>query len=205
MSLAACNWRCDSDFKRRFSALRLLKLDMETATLGGGCFWCLEAVYDEMHGVTSVESGYMGGRLENPDYHAVCTGKTGHVEVVQVTFDPEVTSYRDILEVFFAIHDPTSMDRQGNDAGTQYRSVIFTHSEQQRETAQRIIAELNSDGIAGRPIVTQVRPATTFYKAEEYHQEYYKNNPQQGYCSFVVAPKLKKFREKFAEKRRRGA
>jgi peptide-methionine (S)-S-oxide reductase len=116
-----------------------------------------------------------------------------------------VTSYREILEVFFSIHDPTSMDRQGNDAGTQYRSVIFTHSEQQRETAQRIIAELNSDGIASRPIVTQMRPATTFYKAEEYHQEYYKNNPQQGYCSFVVAPKLKKFREKFAEKRRKGA
>jgi peptide-methionine (S)-S-oxide reductase len=127
------------------------------------------------------------------------------VEVVQVTFDPAVTSYRDILEVFFSIHDPTSMDRQGNDSGTQYRSVIFTHSEQQKETAQRIIAELNSDGIGGRPIVTQVRPATTFYKAEDYHQEYYKNNPQQGYCAFVVAPKLKKFREKFAEKRRKGA
>ena len=178
---------------------------METATLGGGCFWCLEAVYDDMEGVSSVESGYMGGLVENPDYHAVCTGRTGHVEVVQITFDPAVTSYREILEVFFSIHDPTSMDRQGNDAGTQYRSVIFTHSEQQRETAQRMIAELNSDGIAGRPIVTQVRPATTFYKAEDYHQEYYKNNPQQGYCSFVVAPKLKKFREKFAEKRRKGA
>ena len=178
---------------------------METATLGGGCFWCLEAVYDEMEGVISVESGYMGGHVDNPDYHAVCTGKTGHVEVVQITFDPEVTSYRDILEVFFAIHDPTSMDRQGNDAGTQYRSVIFTHSEQQRRTAQQLIAELDSDAMSGRKIVTQVRPASKFYEAEAYHQEYFKNNPGQGYCSFVVAPKLKKFREKFAEKRRKEA
>ena len=178
---------------------------METATLGGGCFWCLEAVYDEMEGVSSVESGYMGGHVDNPDYHAVCTGKTGHVEVVQVTFDPQVTSYRDILEVFFAIHDPTSMDRQGNDAGTQYRSVIFTHSEQQRQTALQLIAELDGDAMSGRKIVTQVRPASTFYKAEEYHQEYFKKNPGQGYCSFVVAPKVKKFREKFAEKLRKGA
>jgi peptide-methionine (S)-S-oxide reductase len=177
---------------------------METATLGGGCFWCLEAVYDDMEGVTSAESGYMGGHVDNPDYHAVCTGRTGHVEVVQVTFDPEVTSYREILEVFFSIHDPTSMDRQGNDSGTQYRSVIFTHSDQQKKTAQEVIAELESAGDLGRPVVTQVRPATTFYKAEEYHQKYFKNNPQQGYCAFVVAPKLKKFREKFAEKRRKG-
>jgi len=178
---------------------------METATLGGGCFWCLEAVYDEMEGVGSVESGYMGGHVANPDYHAVCTGKTGHVEVVQITFDPEVTSYRDILEVFFSIHDPTSMDRQGNDAGTQYRSVIFTHSEQQRKVAQQLIAELDADSISGKQIVTEVRPATTFYKAEEYHQNYFAKNPGQGYCSFVVAPKVKKFREKFAEKRRKGA
>jgi peptide-methionine (S)-S-oxide reductase len=178
---------------------------METATLGGGCFWCLEAVYDEMEGVISVESGYMGGHVANPDYHAVCTGKTGHVEVVQVTFDPAVTSYRDILEVFFAIHDPTSMDRQGNDAGTQYRSAIFTHNEQQRETAQQMMAELDGEGIASRPVVTQVRPAGTFYEAEAYHQEYFKNNPDQGYCALVVSPKLKKFREKFAAKRRKRA
>ncbi|MCX6630627.1 MAG: peptide-methionine (S)-S-oxide reductase MsrA [Candidatus Solibacter sp.] len=175
---------------------------METATLGGGCFWCLEAVYDEMQGVSSVESGYMGGHVENPDYHAVCAGKTGHVEVVQVTFDPQVTSYREILQVFFAMHDPTSVDRQGNDAGPQYRSAIFTHSEQQREMAQQLIAELDGEGIASRPIVTEVRPATAFYEAEEYHQEYFKNNPQQGYCAFVVAPKLKKFREEFGAKRR---
>jgi peptide-methionine (S)-S-oxide reductase len=178
---------------------------METATLGGGCFWCLEAVYNEMEGVISVESGYMGGHVENPDYHAVCTGKTGHVEVVRITFDSDVTSYLEILEVFFAIHDPTSMDRQGNDAGTQYRSVIFTYSERQREMAQQVIAELDGEGIASRPVVTQVRPAATFYAAEAYHQEYFVNNPQQGYCTFVVAPKLKKFREKFAEKRRKQA
>ena len=178
---------------------------METATLGGGCFWCLEAVYDEMEGVMSVESGYMGGHVADPDYHAVCTGKSGHVEVVQVTFDPEVTSYREILQVFFVMHDPTSMDRQGNDAGTQYRSAIFTHSERQREMAQQTIAELDGEGISSTPIVTQVRPAATFYEAEAYHQEYFVNNPQQGFCALVVAPKLKKFREKFAQKRRKGA
>ena len=152
----------------------------ETATLGGGCFWCLEAVYDEMEGVLSVESGYMGGHVPNPDYHTVCTGRSGHVEVVQVTFDPAVASYRDILEVFFAIHDPTSMDRQGNDSGPQYRSVIFYHGEQQRAVAEEVIGELKADGLE---IVTEVRPASTFYKAEDYHQEYFRNNPQQPYCA----------------------
>ena len=175
---------------------------METVTLGGGCFWCLEAVFDEMAGVTSVESGYMGGHVADPDYHAVCTGRTGHVEVVQVTFDPAVTSSRDILGVFFAIHDPTSMDRQGNDAGSQYRSAIFTHSDEQRKTALEVIAELNAESSDGRPIVTQVLPATTFYIAEDYHQEYFAKNPNQGYCSFVVAPKVRKFREHFAAKRK---
>jgi len=175
---------------------------METVTLGGGCFWCLEAVFDEMKGVTSVESGYMGGHVADPDYHAVCTGRTGHVEVVQVTFDPGVTNFRDILGVFFAIHDPTSMDRQGNDVGSQYRSVIFTHSEEQRKAALETIAELNAESHDGRPIVTQVLPATTFYIAEDYHQEYFAKNPNQGYCSFVVAPKVRKFREHFAAKRK---
>jgi len=175
---------------------------METVTLGGGCFWCLEAVFDEMEGVTSVESGYMGGHVADPDYHAVCTGRTGHVEVVQVTFDPAVTSFRDILGVFFAIHDPTSMDRQGNDVGSQYRSAIFTHNEEQRKTALEVIAELNAESDDGRKIVTQVLPATTFYIAEDYHQEYFAKNPNQGYCSFVVAPKVRKFREHFAAKRK---
>ena len=167
----------------------------EIATLGGGCFWCLEAVYDELQGVTSVESGYMGGQVPNPDYRTVCTGRSGHVEVVQVTFDPSIAPYRDILEVFFAIHDPTSMDRQGNDSGTQYRSVIFYHSDAQRATAEAMIRELNDAGEG--PIVTEVRPAGTFYIAEDYHQEYFQNNPQQPYCTFVVSPKVKKFREKF--------
>jgi peptide-methionine (S)-S-oxide reductase len=170
----------------------------ETVTLGGGCFWCLEAVYDRMSGVLSVESGYMGGHVENPSYQDVCTGRTGHVEVVQVTFDPDVTSLRDVLEVFFAIHDPTSMDRQGNDAGSQYRSVIFYHDDGQRAVAEEMIREL------GPGIVTEVRPASTFYIAEDYHQEYFQNNPNQPYCAYVVAPKVAKFRQKFAEKLRSG-
>ncbi|MBZ5724030.1 MAG: peptide-methionine (S)-S-oxide reductase MsrA [Acidobacteriia bacterium] len=174
----------------------------ETATLGGGCFWCLEAVYQHLQGVLSVESGYMGGHVPNPDYRAVCTGATGHAEVVQVTFDSEVTSYREILEVFFAIHDPTTRDRQGNDAGTQYRSVIFYHSEPQRAQAEQLIAELAAGRVWRDPIVTEVLPAAAFYKAEDYHQEYFRNNPQQPYCTYVVAPKLKKFREKFAAKLR---
>jgi len=174
----------------------------EIATLGGGCFWCLEAVYDEMAGVASVESGYMGGHVPNPDYRTVCAGRSGHVEVVQVTFDTAVLSFRDILEVFFAIHDPTSMDRQGNDSGPQYRSVIFYNDDAQRAAAEQLIAVLDHENAFGRPIVTELRPATTFYLAEDYHQEYFVNNPQQPYCTFVVSPKVKKFREKFASRRR---
>ena len=177
----------------------------QTATLGGGCFWCLEAVYQEMAGIVSVVSGYMGGHVPNPGYRAVCTGATGHVEVVQVTFDPEAVSYRDILEVFFAIHDPTSRDRHGNDSGPQYRSVIFYHSEPQHSAAAGMITELEAEGVFSRTIVTEVRPASEFYKAEDYHQEYFRNNPQQPYCAFVVTPKLKKFREKFAARMRRQA
>jgi peptide-methionine (S)-S-oxide reductase len=178
---------------------------METITLGGGCFWCLEAVYVEMEGVQSVVSGYMGGRVADPDYRSVCTGSTGHIEVVQVTYDPAVTSTREILEVFFAIHDPTSLDRQGNDAGTQYRSAIFYHTQEQYETAQALIDELEREKIWSRPIVTEVRPAVEFYPAEDYHQNYFANNPQQPYCSFVVSPKVRKFREKFAAKMRKHA
>jgi peptide-methionine (S)-S-oxide reductase len=177
----------------------------EIATLGGGCFWCLEAVYDEMHGVVSVESGYMGGTLPDPDYRSVCTGRTGHIEVVQVTFDPAVTTYREILEVFFAIHDPTSMDRQGNDSGPQYRSAIFYHGDAQKRTALEFIAELNHDDVYGRPVATEMRPAETFYIAEDYHQEYFRNNPQQPYCASVVAPKVHKFRKAFTSKLRKGA
>jgi len=153
-----------------------------------------------MQGVVSIESGYMGGHTDNPTYREVCGGRTGHVEVVQVKFDPAVTPYREILEAFFAIHDPTSLDRQGNDSGPQYRSVIFYHSDAQREVAESMILELENEKIWDRPIVTEVRPATTFYKAEDYHQNYFRENPAQPYCAFVVAPKVKKFREKFAHK-----
>src|SRR5262249_24754234 len=155
--------------------------------------WCLEAVYDEMAGVVSVESGYMGGHVANPSYEAVCSGRTGHVEVARVTFDPEQTSYREILEVFFTIHDPTTRDRQGNDVGTQYRSVIFYHDERQRSVAEEFIRELEAEEVFGAPIVTEVRPTETFYPAEGYHQEYFRRNPQQPYCAYIVAPKVRKF------------
>lgn len=177
--------------------------EREIATLGGGCFWCLEAVYEGMEGVLSVESGYMGGSLAAPTYQDVCTGATGHVEVVRLAFDPAVTTFREILEVFFTIHDPTTRDRQGADVGPQYRSVIFYHSPEQRETAERTIADLDRAGIWNAPIVTEVRPAETFYPAESYHQQYYRNNPRQPYCMVVVEPKVRKFREKFAARLKR--
>jgi len=167
----------------------------EVATLAGGCFWCLEAVFDIMEGVVSVESGYMGGEMENPDYRSVCTGMTGHAEVVQITFDPAVTSFRDLLAVFFVVHDPTTLNRQGNDVGTQYRSAIFYHSEEQKQAAQQVIAELDV-----APVVTQVVPLERFYIAEDYHQEYFAKHPNEGYCSFVVAPKVAKFQKNFAGK-----
>ena len=177
----------------------------EVAVLGGGCFWCLEAVYQQMDGVLSVESGYMGGQAPNPTYQQVCGGRTGYVEVVQVTFDPDVTPYREILEVFFAFHDPTTRDRQGNDVGTQYRSVIFYTSPEQQQTAEKLIGELNADHVWSDPIVTDVRSASEFYRAEDYHQNYFRNNPDQPYCAFVVAPKAQKFREKFKHKLKRTA
>ncbi len=176
----------------------------EIATLGGGCFWCLEAVYDRMEGVLSVESGYMGGHLPNPSYTAVCSGTTGHVEVVRVTFDPGVVGFREILEVFFSIHDPTTLDRQGNDVGTQYRSVIFYHNEEQRATALAMIRELTAEQVFRDPVVTAVEPAAQFYVAEDYHQEYFQNHPNQPYCAYIVAPKVKKFREKFASRLRKA-
>lgn len=177
----------------------------EIATLGGGCFWCLEAVFDEMEGVLSVESGYTGGHVVNPSYKDVCMGTTGHAEVVRVTFDPAITSYREILQVFFTIHDPTTLDRQGNDVGTQYRSAIFYHSEAQKKTAEEVIAELNKAEIYDGPIVTEVVAEEPFYVAEDYHQQYFENHSFQPYCMFVVSPKVKKFREKFAAKRKKTA
>ncbi len=174
----------------------------ETITLGGGCFWCLEAVYDQMLGVTDVVSGYAGGHVVNPTYEAVCGGRTGHAEVVQVTFDATVTGLREILEVFFTIHDPTTLNRQGNDVGPQYRSAIFYHSPEQKALAEEIIRELNTANLWGRPIVTEVAPLTVFYPAEAYHQEYFARNPYQGYCRAIIAPKVAKFRQKYAHKLR---
>lgn len=172
----------------------------EVATLGGGCFWCLEAVYDQLNGVLHVESGYAGGHVAHPTYEQVCTGRTGHAEVVQVTFDPAVISYREILEVFFAIHDPTTLNRQGADVGTQYRSVIFYHSPAQKEIAEAMIAELEARRVFPNRIVTEVTPLNAFYPAEAYHQEYYQNHPGQPYCRVVIAPKLEKFRKQFGLK-----
>ncbi len=170
----------------------------ETATLGGGCFWCLEAVYQELKGVQHVESGYAGGHVPNPTYEQVCEGSTGHAEVVRVSFDPETVSYRELLEIFFTIHDPTTPNRQGNDVGTQYRSVIFYHTPAQQETARQVIAAMAN--VWDAPIVTELSPVEEYYKAEDYHQNYFRQHPLQGYCAFVVAPKVAKFRKVFADK-----
>ena len=172
---------------------------LEVATLAGGCFWCLEAVFDDVRGVEDVVSGYMGGQDANPSYEAVCGGMTGHAEVVQVAFDPTVISYREILMVFFGIHNPTTLNQQGNDVGTQYRSAIFTHSSEQAAIAKESIAHLTKEGIFNDTIVTEVVQAQTFFPAEQYHQEYFKRNPHQGYCAAVVSPKVAKFRNNFVK------
>ncbi len=172
----------------------------EMATLAGGCFWCLEAVFDELQGVESVESGYMGGQLKNPTYEDICSGGTGHAEVIRITYDPKKVSFQDILEVFFVIHDPTTLNRQGNDAGTQYRSAIFFHTPQQQAAAAQTIARLDASKLWDDPIVTEVTPAEKFYIAEDYHQEYFARNPSQSYCAFVVQPKVAKFRKHFLSK-----
>jgi len=167
----------------------------EIATLAGGCFWCIEAVYNDLQGVVKAESGYSGGATPNPSYQAVCTGETGHAEVVQVTFNPEVISFEELLHVFFAVHDPTTLNRQGADVGTQYRSAIFYHSAEQKATAEKVVSEVSSQW--NNPIVTEITPFEKFYAAEDYHQEYFANNPNQPYCRAVVAPKVEKFRQKF--------
>ncbi len=180
--------------------MTLLDKGKETATLGGGCFWCLEAVFDGLQGVDSVESGYMGGHVKDPGYAEVCGGQSGHAEVVQIRFDPAMVSFRELLEVFFVIHDPTTRNRQGNDAGPQYRSVIFHHSPEQKAAAEELIGRLDAAGLWGRPVVTEVAPADTFYIAEVEHQEYYARNPYQPYCMMVVEPKVVKFRKHFTAK-----
>jgi peptide-methionine (S)-S-oxide reductase len=175
----------------------------ESATLGGGCFWCLEAVFQELRGVTRVVSGYAGGHVEQPTYEQVCTGTTGHAEVVQIEFDPDVLGYEDVLHVFFSIHDPTTPNRQGGDVGPQYRSVIFHHDDRQRQVAEAVIAQLERDGTFDAPIVTQLEPLDRFYDAEAYHRDYFRRNAQQPYCSAVIAPKVAKFRSMHMERLRR--
>ncbi len=177
----------------------------ETAILGGGCFWCLEAVYDQLDGVESVESGYMGGHVDNPTYEQVCGKRTGHAEVVQIAFDPAEVSYEDLLRVFFTIHDPTTKDRQGNDVGPQYRSIILTTSDAQAATAKAVMKEVSDAGIWGAPLVTQLEPAREFYEAEEEHHDYFARNPYAGYCRVVVAPKVIKFRKMFADRLKASA
>jgi peptide-methionine (S)-S-oxide reductase len=177
-----------------------MEMDLQIATLAGGCFWCLEAVFTELKGVGSVTSGYSGGKVVNPSYEQVCGGMTGHAEVVQVRFDPSVISYRDLLTIFFTIHDPTTLNRQGNDVGTQYRSAVFYHDEQQKKIAEEVIREMTESKVWDAPIVTGVTPFDTFYPAEDYHQDYFKNNPFQGYCRVVIAPKVAKFRHEFAQR-----
>jgi len=170
------------------------------ATVAGGCFWCLEAVYDQIKGVVAVESGYMGGQVDPPTYDAVCSGRTGHAEAVRITFDPTVVSYRELLEVLFVIHDPTTINRQGHDVGTQYRSSIFYHTPEQKQVAEAVIAAVTKEKLYADPIVTEITPAGTWYEAEPYHQEYFARNPIQGYCTAVVGPKVVKFRKQFASK-----
>lgn len=172
----------------------------EIATLAGGCFWCLEALFLELRGVEKVESGYSGGNVPNPSYDQVCTGTTGHAEVVQITFDPTIISFRELLEVFFTIHDPTTLNRQGADVGTQYRSAIFYHTQEQREIAEHVMKEFREAKIWDAPIVTEIRAFTTFYRAEEYHQGYYKRNPEQPYCRIVIEPKVAKLRKQYRAK-----
>ena len=171
--------------------------EREVATLGGGCFWCLDAVYRDVRGVESVVSGYAGGQTPRPSYEQVCSGRTGHAEVVQITFDPKVVSYRELLEIFFTIHDPTTPNRQGADVGTQYRSIVLYHSPEQQQTAKEVIAELQAKRVWDAPIVTQIEPLEAFYRAEDYHQNYFARNPNQPYCQIVISPKVAKFRQKY--------
>jgi peptide-methionine (S)-S-oxide reductase len=178
---------------------------LETATLGAGCFWCVEAVFDDLRGVTDVVSGYSGGTTENPTYKEVCSETTGHAEVAQITFDPEVISFKEILQVFFAVHDPTTLNRQGNDIGTSYRSAIFYHDDEQKRVAEEVIKEVTDEGVYDNPIVTEVTPFEKFWPAENYHQEYFANNPTQPYCAAVVAPKVAKFRKKFVDRLKSGS
>jgi len=179
--------------------------NVEQATLGGGCFWCTEAIFLKLNGVEEVKSGYSGGKIKNPSYREVCTGRTGHAEVIQITFDPKIISFAEILEVFFATHDPTTLNRQGNDIGTQYRSVIFYHNEEQKKIAEKVLSLFEKDKVYDNPVVTEITPFSNFYLAEDYHNNYFEQNPAQPYCQFVIAPKVEKFQKIFKEKLKQPA
>ncbi|MBP9838327.1 MAG: peptide-methionine (S)-S-oxide reductase MsrA [Proteobacteria bacterium] len=181
-------------------AAAMEEVTLETATLGGGCFWCIEAIVQRLKGVSKVESGYSGGKTTNPTYQQVSSGETGHAEVIQISFDPKIISYAEILEVFLHLHDPTTLNRQGNDIGTQYRSAIFYHSEEQKQAAEEVIKKITATKLWNKPIVTEVTPFKEFYRAEEYHQNYYNRNKSQGYCSFIIAPKINKLLKEFKDK-----
>jgi len=201
--LAATFGACQADTsteKKKETMSVISPSSVDTATFGAGCFWCVEASFESLKGVVSATSGYSGGGIKNPSYKEVCTGRTGHAEVVQVVYDPTVISFKDLLEAFFTVHDPTQLNRQGNDVGTQYRSAVFYHNEEQRELATKAIAKLNAAKAFPKPIVTEVSAFSTFYSAEDYHQQYYENNPDQPYCAMVVQPKLEKFKKVFKEK-----
>ncbi|MCA9193181.1 MAG: peptide-methionine (S)-S-oxide reductase MsrA [Planctomycetales bacterium] len=195
-------WLNAQETQNKEAALSTAKEEsqLEVATFGGGCFWCVEAVFENLEGVQNVVSGYAGGHVKNPDYKAVCTGRTGHAEVCQIHYDPKVVSFDELLEVFWKTHDPTTLNRQGNDIGTQYRSVIYYHTPEQQRLAEAYKQKLNKSGAFRSRIVTEISPIETFYSAEDYHQDYYRNNPEQGYCQFVVRPKVDKFKEVFADK-----
>ncbi len=191
---------CNGQKKKKTADMNVSNLDnTEIATLGAGCFWCVEAVFQELKGVYKVESGYMGGTVDNPTYSAVCSGTTGHAEVAQITYDPKVVSFKKILSVFFTTHDPTTLNRQGADVGSQYRSAIFYHSENQKNTSKEVIEALNQEKAYPSPIVTEITKASTYYPADDYHQDYFINNPNQGYCRYVIQPKMEKFRKVFKD------
>ena len=201
-SSSGCDKRETKVYPERKSEVGVTKSmdSLQVATFGSGCFWCTEAIFERLNGVVKVESGYSGGKVKNPTYEEVCTGTTGHAEVTQITYDPSVISFDELLEVFWKTHDPTTLNRQGNDVGTQYRSVIFYQNEEQKELAEKYKAELDKSGVWDNPVVTEISPFTNFYPAEGYHQDYYENNPAQPYCSFVITPKIEKFEKVFKEK-----
>lgn len=190
---------CDSHQSKNQEEMKTTDKRYQTATLGGGCFWCVEAIYLDIRGVISVTSGYSGGKIKNPTYREVSSGMTSHAEVIQIVFDPEIISYRDIVTIFFHVHDPTTLNRQGADVGTQYRSVIYYHDENQKLVAEEVMKETAASKIWNDPLVTELSPYTAFYKAEDYHQDYYANNPSASYCTYVISPKVEKFRKKFKE------